>query len=73
MAGRKLDNKTIIYSGGWDKIVKQWIFNEAEGKFVKDSECNVEVVVNVIINGSDNEQTLYVGGSDGHLLQLKYE
>lgn len=62
----KAGNETLIYSGGWDKIVKQW--KSTEDGFEVTGSCNTDMVVNTMVYGEKGE--LYVGGSDGHLIRI---
>ncbi|CAH1155204.1 unnamed protein product [Phaedon cochleariae] len=69
LAGAKWNEKNIIFSGGWDKLVKKWIIENNRLKL--DSACDVEIVVNSIVTGEEEE--IYVAGSDGHILRLEDE
>lgn len=66
LCGVKTNDVTLLYSGGWDKIIKQW---KLEGNAIKKiSTCPVDMFVNVIAAGPKGE--IYVGGSDGRIVRI---
>jgi len=66
LCGVKNDRKTFIYSGGWDRMLKQWrVFSST---IEKQNACPVEMRINVIAAGPEGE--IYVGGSDGHIVRV---
>lgn len=62
-------SNALLYTGGWDKLVKQWKF-ESERLQVVD-KTSVDIVVNALANGEKGE--LYAGGSDGHIVRVDVE
>ncbi|KAL1491460.1 hypothetical protein ABEB36_012057 [Hypothenemus hampei] len=66
LAGVKWDNQEQLFSGGWDRILKQWaIKNNCPNN---EASVDIEIVITAIIGG-DNRQ-VYVGGADGHLVRV---
>ena len=62
----KTGTETVIYSGGWDKVVKKW--TSTGDAFEVTGSCNTDMVINTLVYGEKRE--LYVGGSDGHLIRI---
>ncbi|XP_018332230.1 type II inositol polyphosphate 5-phosphatase 14-like [Agrilus planipennis] len=56
----------LLYTGGWDKTVKQWKLSGKNLSLV--NQCNADFVVNVLAAGPKGE--IYAGGSDGHILRI---
>lgn len=66
LVGVKSGNNTLLYSGGWDRFVKQWVI---EGGSVKPiDKVGVDIVVNVLANGEKGE--IYAAGGDGHIVRV---
>lgn len=66
MCGVKSDGDVLLYTGGWDKVVKQWkISNNA---IQKQNACPVDITINVIAAGPKGE--IYAAGSDGHIVRV---
>lgn len=59
-------NATLIYTGGWDKLVKQWKLEGGNLSLV--DKVNADIVVSALANGEKGE--LYAGGSDGHIVRV---
>lgn len=56
----------LLYSGGWDRLVKQW---KLEGNSLTPvDKVTVDIVVNTLANGEKGE--IYAGGSDGHIVRV---
>ncbi|KAJ8984654.1 hypothetical protein NQ317_009882 [Molorchus minor] len=68
LAGTKWNQRTVLFSGGWDKLVK-WNIDEDIVKL--ESQLDVEIVVNSIAIGDRGE--IYVGGGDGHIVRVEIE
>ncbi|KAJ8959945.1 hypothetical protein NQ317_002010 [Molorchus minor] len=68
LAGTTWNNKSIIFSGGWDKKLKKWSVN---GTLNLDSTLDVDLVANAIAIGDQGE--IYVGGTDGHIVRVEVE
>lgn len=66
LVGIKSGNESLLYSAGWDKMVKQWKIENGECKLV--NSCNADMVVNVLTYGEKGE--IYAGGSDGHVVRI---
>lgn len=66
MCGCQISDGILLYTGGWDKIVKQWKITSDDIKLV--NECNVDIVVNSLTCGEKDE--IYAGGSDGHIVRI---
>ncbi|KRT80061.1 WD40 domain-containing protein [Oryctes borbonicus] len=66
LVGVKSGNDTLLYSAGWDKIVKQWKIENGTCKPV--NSCDADMVVNVLTYGEKGE--VYAGGSDGHIVRI---
>lgn len=60
--------EVLLYSGGWDKIAKQWLVKK-DG-VVPQNTCDVAMVINVLATGEKGE--IYAGGSDGHLVRIDF-
>ncbi|ENN79626.1 hypothetical protein D910_06065, partial [Dendroctonus ponderosae] len=58
--------KEQFFSGGWDKLLKQWTISNNYPTNV--ASVNVDVVINAIVCGERNQ--IYVGGADGHVLRV---
>lgn len=56
----------LVYTGGWDKWVKQWKLEK--DRLTPINKTNVDIVVNTLANGEKGE--LYAGGSDGHIVRV---
>jgi len=68
MIGMVKGGDTMLYSGGGDKVVKQW---KIDGKcLVKISHCPVKTGVNVMTPGPKGE--VYVGCRDGFMFRLDF-
>lgn len=66
ICGLKTTEKVLFYSGGWDKVVKQWT---VEGNAIKlVNECQLDMVINALTPGPEGE--IYAGGSDGHIVRI---
>ncbi|XP_068908957.1 myosin heavy chain kinase D [Tenebrio molitor] len=60
------DGKCSVFTGGWDKIVKQW---KVENNSLKaDGSCAIDFIINSMIDGEKGQ--VYVAGSDGHIARL---
>lgn len=67
LCGAKWDNKNVLFSGGWDKQLKEWLI---DGNSTKSrGTCDTEIVINTITTGNKGE--IYVGGGDGHIVRLQ--
>ncbi|KAK9884444.1 hypothetical protein WA026_007290 [Henosepilachna vigintioctopunctata] len=66
LTGTSWDNQINLFSGGWDKIVKQWIIENNSIRNV--TNCNVEIVVNALTVGEKGH--IYAAGEDGHIVRL---
>lgn len=62
----KTSDKLLLYSGGWDKVVKQWVVEGDSLKFV--NECLMDMCINSLMPGPKGE--IYAGGSDGHIVRI---
>lgn len=69
LAGAKWNDKNILFSGGWDKMLKQWIIEGTAAKEI--ASCDTEIVINAIITGGKGE--VYIGGENGNLIRMKDE
>lgn len=58
--------KEHMFSGGWDKLLKQWIISNNYPTNV--ASVNVDIVINAIVCGRRNQ--IFVGGADGHVLRV---
>lgn len=67
LVGIKSNNKVLLYSGGWDRIIKQWVIEEGNVKPL--DKVDVNLVVNVLVAGENGE--VYAAGGDGHIVRLK--
>lgn len=68
MLGMTRDNDTFLYSGGGDKVVKQW---KIDGKcLVKLNHCSLKTGVNTMTAGRGGE--IYAGCRDGYLFRLDF-
>jgi len=64
LCGVTNDRISLIYSGGMDKMLKQWkVFGSS---LQKQNACPVEMCINAITAGPKGE--IFVGGSDGHIV-----
>jgi hypothetical protein len=62
------DGKCSVFTGGWDKIVKQW---KVENNSLKaDGSCAIDFIINSMIDGEKGQ--VYVAGSDGHIARLDF-
>lgn len=69
MAGAKWNNKNILFSGGWDKQLKEWLI---EGSTAKLKEiCDTEIIITATTTG--DKGVVYVGGENGQLIRIKVE
>lgn len=59
-------SNVLVYSGGWDRLVKQWKLEN--GSLTPVDKVSVDIVVNAIVNGEKGE--LYAAGSDGHIVRV---
>lgn len=66
LAGVRSGNKALLYSGGWDRLVKQWIIEDGALKPI--DQVGVDIVVNVIAPGEKGE--IYAAGADGHVVRI---
>lgn len=66
LCGYQISDGVLLFSGGWDKVVKQWKITNDDVQFV--NECNVDIVVNSLLCGEKGE--IYAGGSDGHIVRI---
>ncbi|RZC32155.1 hypothetical protein BDFB_008895 [Asbolus verrucosus] len=63
----KWDGKPLLFTAGWDKVVKQW---KIENDAVKpDGSYQVDFIVNAMVEGAKGQ--IYAAGSDGHLVRLE--
>ncbi|KAJ8959946.1 hypothetical protein NQ317_002011 [Molorchus minor] len=69
LAGTSWDDKSVLFSSGWDKILKKWIIDEDIVKM--SGSLDVGMVVNAIAIGDKGE--IYVGGADGHIIRVEIE
>ncbi|KAJ8952925.1 hypothetical protein NQ318_006542 [Aromia moschata] len=69
LAGTNWNQRTVLFSGGWDKKVKKWNVDEDIVKL--ESALDVEIVINAIAVGDKGE--IYVGGGDGHIVRIEIE
>lgn len=67
LAGAYWKDQHILFSGGWDKIIKKWKIDN--GKLILDSSCETDIVINAITAGEQGD--IYVGGSDGHIIRIR--
>lgn len=69
IAGLDYKGQTLLFTGGWEKRLKKFRFDEDLVKL----DCTGEVgfVINSIAIGESGE--LYVGGGDGNLLRIEIE
>lgn len=65
-AGVPSGSGALLYSGGWDRVVKQWKIEA--GKITPIDKVTVDIVVNVLTNGEKGE--VYAAGSDGHIVRV---
>lgn len=66
LIGVSSGNKTLLYSGGWDRLVKQWSIEGATLKQI--DQVGVDIVVSVLAPGEKGE--LYAAGGDGHIVRI---
>lgn len=69
LAGIDWNGQTLLFSGGWDKKLKKFRFDEDVVKL--DCTSEVGFVVNSIAVGESGE--IYVGGGEGNLLRIEIE
>lgn len=67
-AADKWDGKVYLFTGGWDKVVKQWAVGESTLNL--ENTVNTDIVVNAIAIGEQG--SIYAGGSDGHIVRIDY-
>ncbi|XP_055384495.1 uncharacterized protein LOC129614120 [Condylostylus longicornis] len=63
-------NEKTLFSGGFDGIVKMWSDISDIGKL--SGELNVGSCINSLCHGP-NEQTVFVGTSDGYIRKVEFE
>lgn len=66
LVGVKKNDKILLHSGGWDRVIKQWVIEE--GKIKPLDKVDVNLVVNVLTAGETGE--VYAAGGDGHIVRL---
>ncbi|XP_066246498.1 uncharacterized protein [Euwallacea similis] len=66
LAGVEWANDKLLFSGGWDKVVKRW--KVSDQGLVEEGSINVDLVVNAIAPGEPT--TIYAGGADGHIVRV---
>ncbi|XP_060525856.1 uncharacterized protein LOC132701724 [Cylas formicarius] len=66
LAGAQWGNEEVLFSGGWDKLVRKWKIRN--GSPSDEGSANVDIVVNSLATGSAG--SVYAGGSDGHLVRV---
>ncbi|XP_022904447.2 E3 ubiquitin-protein ligase TRAF7 [Onthophagus taurus] len=66
LVGVKTSSGAVLYSAGWDKIIKKWKIENGACTLV--GSVDSEMVVNVLTNGEKGE--IYAGGSDGHIIRV---
>lgn len=69
LAGAKWNEKNILFSGGWDKLLKEWIIEGTAAKPI--ATCDTEIVISAITTGGKGE--LYIGGENGILIRIKVD
>lgn len=67
MSGAVWDGKITLFSGGWDKVVKQWTLDKNTLK--PEASCNVDIVINTLTVGEKGE--IYAAGGDGHIVRFE--
>lgn len=66
LCGCETSDGTLLFSGGWDKIVKQWKISNGNVTLV--NQCNVDMCINALAVGEKGE--IYAGGNDGHIVRI---
>lgn len=56
----------MVYSGGWDRLVKQWRMER--DRLAPIDKTSVDIVVNALATGEKGE--VYAAGSDGHIVRV---
>lgn len=69
MAGARWKDRDVLFSGGWDKVLKKWIVDGDSTNLY--ASCDTEIVINTITTGDTGE--IYVGGGDGHIVRLQVD
>lgn len=66
LVGVPSGSDTLIYTGGWDRLVKQWKLED--GTLTPVDKTSVDIVVNTLAYGEKGE--VYAAGSDGHIVRV---
>lgn len=61
--------KTYVYSGGWDNVVKQWIVTDDGYK--PGCTCSLPTYINVLITDEEGKK-IFAAGGDGNIWRLDY-
>lgn len=66
LVGVQSGDATLLYSAGWDRVVKQWKIEG--GSATNIDKANVDIVVNTLAYGEKGE--IYAAGGDGHIVRV---
>lgn len=66
LCGRVYKGETLLFSGGWDKVVKQW--KVTDDKLLLVNDIHLDMDVTVLVTGPVGE--IYAAGSDGHIVRI---
>ncbi|XP_018332202.1 myosin heavy chain kinase D-like [Agrilus planipennis] len=64
----RFNNVTKIYTGGWDKLIKEWTLSP-NNKIEPGRSCSVDFSVSIITSTGDGK-ILFAAGGDGHLVAI---
>ncbi|KAL1491461.1 hypothetical protein ABEB36_012058 [Hypothenemus hampei] len=67
LAGAQWAGDNLLFSGGWDKVLKKWKVLNSQG-LSDEGSVNVDLVINAIATGQPS--SVYAGGTDGHIVRV---
>lgn len=68
LCGVKAGTQTVLFSGGWDKVVKRWRVTKDGAEEVEN--LPLDMTINTMTCG--NFGIVYAGGSDGHIVSIEF-
>ncbi|ENN72604.1 hypothetical protein HUJ04_006739 [Dendroctonus ponderosae] len=66
LAGVEWGNDQLLFSGGWDKVLRKWKVTNVG--LSDEGSVNVDIVINAVATGETS--SIYAGGSDGHIVRV---
>lgn len=66
MSGASWNGSDVLFSGGWDKVLKKWILENKN--IVASDNLSLEFVITNMVAGESGQ--LFVGGENGNLIRV---